>query len=76
MALILPVNGIEPTFGDNNYIAENATVVGDVVKLMVGNVLVAFIKASVPILAFGWLGVKYVNPLVWETLFVLVMLNE
>lgn len=31
MALILPVNGIAPTFGTNNYIAENATVVGDVV---------------------------------------------
>lgn len=31
MALILPVNGIVPTFGTNNYIAENATVVGDVV---------------------------------------------
>lgn len=31
MALILPVNGIAPTFGNNNYIAENATVVGDVV---------------------------------------------
>ncbi|HRG87645.1 MAG TPA: gamma carbonic anhydrase family protein [Chitinophagales bacterium] len=31
MALILPVNGIAPTLGTNNYIAENATVVGDVV---------------------------------------------
>lgn len=31
MGLILPVNGIAPTFGHNNYIAENATVVGDVV---------------------------------------------
>lgn len=31
MALILPVNGIAPTFGNNNYIAENATVVGDVI---------------------------------------------
>jgi len=31
MALILPVNGIEPKFGSNNYIADNATVVGDVV---------------------------------------------
>ena len=30
MALILPVNGIEPKFGNNNFIAENATVVGDV----------------------------------------------
>ncbi len=31
MALILPVKGISPTFGDNCYLAENATVVGDVV---------------------------------------------
>ena len=31
MALILPVNGIAPIFGNNNYVAENATVVGDVV---------------------------------------------
>ncbi len=31
MALILPVNGIEPKFGNNNYLAENATVVGDVI---------------------------------------------
>jgi carbonic anhydrase/acetyltransferase-like protein (isoleucine patch superfamily) len=31
MALILPVNGVAPKFGDKNYIAENATVVGDVV---------------------------------------------
>ncbi|HLP52505.1 MAG TPA: gamma carbonic anhydrase family protein [Chitinophagales bacterium] len=31
MGLILPVNGIAPKFGENNYIAENATVVGDVV---------------------------------------------
>ena len=30
MALILPVNGISPTFGKNCYLAENATVVGDV----------------------------------------------
>jgi len=30
MSLILPVNGIEPKFGNNNFIAENATVVGDV----------------------------------------------
>ena len=31
MALILPVKGISPKFGNNNYIAENATVVGDVI---------------------------------------------
>lgn len=31
MALIKPVNGIEPKFGDDCYLAENATVVGDVV---------------------------------------------
>ena len=31
MALILPVKGIEPKFGNNTFIAENATVVGDVV---------------------------------------------
>ncbi len=31
MALIKPVNGIEPKFGSNCYLAENATVVGDVV---------------------------------------------
>ncbi|MEN8249461.1 MAG: gamma carbonic anhydrase family protein [Bacteroidota bacterium] len=30
MALILPVEGIEPQFGDNCYIAENATIVGEV----------------------------------------------
>ena len=30
MALILPVNGIAPKFGNNVFIAENATVVGDV----------------------------------------------
>jgi carbonic anhydrase/acetyltransferase-like protein (isoleucine patch superfamily) len=30
MALIKPVNGIEPRFGNNCYLAENATVVGDV----------------------------------------------
>ena len=30
MPLIKPVNGIAPTFGKNCYIAENATVVGDV----------------------------------------------
>jgi carbonic anhydrase/acetyltransferase-like protein (isoleucine patch superfamily) len=31
MALILPVNGIEPRFGQNCWLAPNATVVGDVV---------------------------------------------
>ena len=31
MTLIKPVNGIEPKFGSNCYLAENATVVGDVV---------------------------------------------
>lgn len=31
MALIKPVNGIEPKFGSNCYLAENCTVVGDVV---------------------------------------------
>ena len=30
MALILPVEGVLPQFGDNNFIAPNATVVGDV----------------------------------------------
>ena len=30
MAVILPVEGIFPQFGDNNFIAPNATVVGDV----------------------------------------------
>jgi carbonic anhydrase/acetyltransferase-like protein (isoleucine patch superfamily) len=30
MSLILPVNGIEPKFGNDNFIAENATIVGDV----------------------------------------------
>lgn len=30
MALIKPVKGISPIFGDNCYLAENATVVGDV----------------------------------------------
>lgn len=30
MALIKSVNGIEPKFGENCYLAENATVVGDV----------------------------------------------
>ena len=31
MALILPVNGKSPQFGNDCYVAENATVVGDVV---------------------------------------------
>jgi gamma-carbonic anhydrase len=31
MALIKPVNGQAPTFGDNCYLAENATIVGDVI---------------------------------------------
>ncbi len=31
MALIKAVNGIHPTFGDDCYLAENATIVGDVV---------------------------------------------
>lgn len=31
MALIKPVNGISPQFGDNCYLSENATIVGDVV---------------------------------------------
>ncbi len=31
MALIKPVNGIEPQFGNDCYLAENATVVGDVI---------------------------------------------
>lgn len=31
MALILPVNGIKPQFGNNCYLAENSTVVGDVI---------------------------------------------
>ena len=30
MALIKSVNGIEPKFGQNCYLAENATIVGDV----------------------------------------------
>ena len=30
MALIKPVNGVEPRFGKNCYLSENATVVGDV----------------------------------------------
>jgi carbonic anhydrase/acetyltransferase-like protein (isoleucine patch superfamily) len=31
MALILPVNGIHPQFGKNCYLADNATIVGDVI---------------------------------------------
>jgi len=31
MPVILPVNGIEPKFGENCFIAPNATIVGDVV---------------------------------------------
>jgi carbonic anhydrase/acetyltransferase-like protein (isoleucine patch superfamily) len=31
MPVILPVNGVSPTFGNNCYIAPNATIVGDVV---------------------------------------------
>lgn len=31
MSLILPVNGVLPQFGNNNFIADNATVVGDVI---------------------------------------------
>jgi carbonic anhydrase/acetyltransferase-like protein (isoleucine patch superfamily) len=31
MALIKSVNGIEPKFGDDCYLAENATIVGDVI---------------------------------------------
>jgi carbonic anhydrase/acetyltransferase-like protein (isoleucine patch superfamily) len=31
MAVILPVNGVEPRFGTNCFIAPNATIVGDVV---------------------------------------------
>jgi carbonic anhydrase/acetyltransferase-like protein (isoleucine patch superfamily) len=31
MALIKPVHGISPRFGDNCYLAENATIVGDVI---------------------------------------------
>lgn len=30
MSFIIPVNGIEPTFGNNCFIAPNATIVGDV----------------------------------------------
>lgn len=32
MPIILPVNGIHPEFGENNYIAPNATIVGDVIS--------------------------------------------
>jgi carbonic anhydrase/acetyltransferase-like protein (isoleucine patch superfamily) len=31
MALIKPVNGIHPVFGKNGFLAENATIVGDVI---------------------------------------------
>lgn len=31
MALIKPVKGIHPTFGDDCYLADNATIVGDVI---------------------------------------------
>ncbi len=31
MSFIIPVNGIEPTFGNNCFIAPNATIVGDVI---------------------------------------------
>ena len=31
MALLLPVNGIHPAFGNNCFLAPNATIVGDVV---------------------------------------------
>ena len=30
MALILPVNGIYPRFGKNCFLAENATIIGEV----------------------------------------------
>ncbi|MES2772614.1 MAG: gamma carbonic anhydrase family protein [Bacteroidota bacterium] len=30
MPVILPVKGVSPSFGDNNFIAPNATIVGDV----------------------------------------------
>ena len=32
MPVILPVNGLLPQFGENNYIAPNATIVGDVIS--------------------------------------------
>lgn len=31
MSFILPVNGIEPVFGKNSFVAPNATIVGDVI---------------------------------------------
>ena len=31
MALIKPINGIQPQFGENCFIAENATIIGDVI---------------------------------------------
>ena len=31
MALILPVNGVEPKLGENCFVASNATIVGDVI---------------------------------------------
>jgi carbonic anhydrase/acetyltransferase-like protein (isoleucine patch superfamily) len=31
MAFILPVNGIEPSFGKNSFVAPNATIIGDVI---------------------------------------------
>jgi carbonic anhydrase/acetyltransferase-like protein (isoleucine patch superfamily) len=31
MALLLPVNGVHPTFGTNCFLAPNATIVGDVI---------------------------------------------
>ena len=31
MAILLPVDGISPKFGNNNFLAPNATIVGDVV---------------------------------------------
>lgn len=31
MAVILPVNGVEPKLGDNCFVAPNATIVGDVI---------------------------------------------
>ncbi|RZL07963.1 MAG: gamma carbonic anhydrase family protein, partial [Pedobacter sp.] len=31
MALILPVKGVHPKWGDNCFIADNATIVGEVV---------------------------------------------
>jgi carbonic anhydrase/acetyltransferase-like protein (isoleucine patch superfamily) len=37
MALIKSCRGIEPQFGDDVYLAENATVVGDVISIRMGN---------------------------------------